>query len=336
MEFNFPAIPKSKIYGEQFTPEQEALMHYFDAGKLTSDDEKILQECLNFYADVFKYLKSLPLSSFNEEDAKIVWEYLKQAFNTKWVVQNDIDFKIIFRVTIVKDAFLEKDKIRDPKYLHNPPLEINIKNGVYNRGNSPNSTMFYASFYENVAIRETKPQKGDRIIITIWENRSGKPFVSFPISHASIENNEGVLKATNAFKKKMENHHPLFVEHFRIHLDFLASEFVKDKEVVSEKKYEYLFSAFFSEFTLSEKNPQDPSPDYDFIIYPSVAFKHQEDNICIKPDSINKLRPAYLREFYVEETYCDKPLTLEDAPVKLKLLRDATWIEPELIIWNDE
>jgi hypothetical protein len=111
---------------------------------------------------------------------------------------------------------------------------------------------------------------------------------------------------------------------------------VKDVQIVSPKKYEYLFSAFFSEFILSENKVGDPIPNFDFIIYPSVAFKHLEDNIFIPLRSIPRIAPVYLQEFIVLETNYDKELSREDPPLELKLLRDSDWIEDDLIIWNDE
>lgn len=336
MIFNFPEIPQSKIFKDLFTAEQSALNNYITNSKFSSEEENIFQECIGFYKKAFKYLKSLPLTDFTPEDAQKVWNYLDDVFNFKLIIDNNGNFEVVFRVTNVRNTFLEKGKVRHPKYLYNPPLALNKERGIYNRCNSPNSTAFYAAFYENVALRETKPQKGERIIMTTWKNINGSPFVTYPISHALIANNSGNDKATEAFEKFMEKHHPLFREHFKIILEFISSEMVKDKEVLSEKKYEYLFSAYFSEHILKENNPKDPTPNFDYIIYPSVAYKHLEDNICVPERTLHRLKPVYLQEFEVLETYYDKPLSLTDAPAELKLLREATWITEDLIIWEDE
>lgn len=336
MTFNFPAIPQSKVFGEKFTPEQEALDNYYTNFKFSDADELIMKECIEFYKVAFTYLKSLPLTDFNEEDVKTVWKYLDNVFNFKIVIHNDIKFNVVFRVTILHDKFREKGKVRNPKFLYNPPLNVNKERGIYNRCNSPNSTIFYAAFDENVALRETKPQKNDLIILSHWKNKTQGSFISYPISNATITNNIGNTKATNALEKSMENRHPLLKEHSKLILDFLASEFVKDKEVTSEKKYEYLFSAYFSEHILKENNPKDPTPNIDFIIYPSVAYKHFEDNICVPERTLHRLEPFYLQEFQVIETHYEKPLTLQEFPADLKLIREATWITKDQIIWEDE
>jgi acid stress-induced BolA-like protein IbaG/YrbA len=336
MTFNFPSIPQSKIFNDLLTSEQKALDSYIKNLKFTSDEENIIQECIEFYKEAFKYLKSLPLSQFTEDDAKKVRDYLDNVFNFKLIVDNDGNFEVVFRVTVVSEKFREKGKVRNPKYLYNPPLLINQARGIYNRCNSPNSTVFYAAFYENVALRETKPQKGDIIIMTVWKNTNGSNFLTYPISHALITSNPGNDKATKAFEMTMKNHHRLFSDHFKTILEFISSEFVKDKEVLSEGKYEYFFSAYFSEHILKENNPKDPEPDFDFIVYPSVAYKHLEDNICVPERTLHRLKPIHLKEFEVLETYYDHPLSLEDIPADLKLIREATWITDDLIIWEDE
>jgi len=336
MTFNFPDIPQSKVFSDLLTQEQKALDNYLKQYKFTDNEEAIIQECINFYKKAFAYLKSLPLTDFDKGDAKIVWDYLKKVFNFKIIVDNSVNFEVVFRVTIVNEKFRDKGKVRDSKYLYNPPLKINQDRGIYNRCNSPNSTAFYAAFYENVALRETKPQKGDLIIMTTWKNITGNVFNSYPISNALIANNIGNTKATIAFEKMMENHHPLFKEHFKTILEFISSEFVKDKEVVSENKYEYLYSAFFSEHILQENHPDDPEPNFDFIIYPSVAYKHFEDNICVSERTLHRLVPVHLQEFEILETYYDKPLSLDDLPADLRLIREATRITKDIIIWEDE
>lgn len=336
MTFNFPDIPKSKVFNDDLTLEQKALDNYIKNNKFEDKEKIIIQECIAFYKKAFFYLKSLPLSDFNVKEAKDVWNYLKNVFNFKIVIENDNNFNEAYRVTIVREKYLEKGKVRNPKYLYNPSLKINQERGIYNRCNSPNSTAFYASFHKNVALRETKPKKGDIIIISTWKNQSGCSFTSYPISNALITNNIGNSKATEAFEQMMRKHHPLFREHFEIILKFISSEFVKDDEVISEKKYEYLYSAFFSEHILKENNPKDSTPSFDFIVYPSVAYKHFEDNICIPERTLHRLKPIYLQEFEVIETYYDKPLSLVDPPADLRLIREATWITDDIIIWEDE
>ena len=54
----------------------------------------------------------------------------------------------------MKESFLEDGKVRDPKYIMHPPVEVLQAFGLYNRASSPNLTVFYASFHETVALHE--------------------------------------------------------------------------------------------------------------------------------------------------------------------------------------
>jgi len=336
MNFDFPLIPDIKIYGEKATPEQDALINYIIHNKFVNGEEKIVKEAVEFYKSVFKYLKSINLSTLEEADMNKIWKYLNATFNFNLIFQDDLRFEILFRVTRVNESFLENDKVRKTKYLYNPPVELNHEKGIFNRCNSPNTSAFYSSFIENVALRETKPDKGQGIILTTWQNISGKLFVYYPVSHAPIINNHPNNRATIAFNKKFQNHHPTFTEYQKLILEFIASEIVKDSEVISEKKYEYIFSAFFCEKILTKRNPKDPTSHFDMILYPSVAYNHEQDNACILPNSLTNLRPIYLREFRILDTYYNQPVTLTKLPLKLQLLRETTCIYEDKIVWNDD
>jgi hypothetical protein len=330
----FPELPSQKMFGEQTTPEQDTLMYYFQNGTFLHNHESIISECTNFYRESFKFLRSIPLSTCTLEEIHLIKDFLKSVYQFQIIMQNDIQFRIVFRVTAIRDEFLEEGKVRKTRFLNNPPVEILQELNRYGRCNSPDFSVFYCSFYENVAIRESMPPAGAKIILTIWENCSGEKFVSFPISNSGITHNEGCLKATEAFEKQFAPHHPLFRDFFWQHLNFLAEEFIKSDKVVSSNKFEYLYSAFFSEF-IFKNNPRDSSANFDMILYPSVAFEHYEDNACISPHSMHKLRPVFAREFEIQETYYQHSVAKNIPPVKMKEIRHSTSIT-DTITWNDD
>lgn len=70
MTFDFPDIPQSKVFKDLLTSEQTALDNYIKNSKFTQDEEKTIQECIDFYKKAFDYLKSLPLTDFTADDAK--------------------------------------------------------------------------------------------------------------------------------------------------------------------------------------------------------------------------------------------------------------------------
>ena len=336
MIFNLTDIPKSKRYVDDMTPEQHVIMKCINREKLTKEDESVLQESIDFYKNTFPKLKEVNLEVITKEEVLELKEYLDKIFNFNITISNDIHFEILFRVSFVRPEFTEKGKVRNPDFLKYPPIDVVKKKGVYNRANTDNKTVFYGSFYENVAIRETKPDVGDRIIISTWKNISGKPFNSYPITNSEIDN-EGVQKSTQAFKETKEANNPLFGEIMDLTLAFLASEFVKDSEIKSEKRFEYLYSAYFADKILTPFIEGDPTPNLDFIIYPSVAWKHEHENVAITPNAVeNKLKLIKLIEYDVVETYYDSILEKDEMPVKLKYIREADWIEKDLIIWEDE
>lgn len=336
MIFDLPDIPNSKKYIDDMTPEQHVILKCINQEKLENFDEAILNESIVFYKEVFPKLKAIDLSGITEEQTNSLTEYLSKVFNFNITISNNIHFKILFRVSFVRENFREKGKVRNPSYLHHPPLKVVQNNGVYNRANTDKKTVFYASFYENVAIRETKPEVGDKIIISTWKNISGKPFNSYPITNSNI-NNSGVQKATKAFKEAKDFNNPLLGEILDLNLAFLAGEFVKDSEVINDKRFEYLYSAYFADRILSPFKEGVLTPNIDCIIYPSVAWKHQHENLAIIPDSVEgKLKLIGAVEYEVEETYFSKKLQKDEMPVKLKLIREADWIEDDLIIWEDE
>lgn len=336
MIFSLPEISNSKQYIGKMTPEQRAINKCITSELLTEFDVLTLKESIEFYKLVFPKLKEIDLSIITLEQVAVLKVYLNKVFNFILTISNDIDFRFLFRVSIIRENFLEKGKVRNSSFLGYPPLDIIKKNGVFNRANSNEKTAFYASFFENVALRETKPQKGERIIISRWENITGKPFSSYPISNSPIKN-IGVQKATQAFNKTKKANNPLFAEIMDLVIGFLASEFVKDCEIRNPFKYEYLYSAFFADQILTPRNENETISDTDFIIYPSVAWKHKQDNVVIPPFIVNeKLKLVKAVEYIVEETFYEKELQKDEMQARLKFIRDSTWFEDDLIIWEDE
>ncbi|MBA3680491.1 MAG: hypothetical protein H0W73_04910 [Bacteroidetes bacterium] len=336
-KYNLPPVPACKIYHAdmQTNPEQDVILKCINPEKITPEEEEVLKDAVTFYKEAFPALKAINLSVLSFEDAENLKKYLEAVFNFNLMVFNNIHFEVVFRISIVKDSFREKGKVRDPKFLRYPDLKIVQDSRLYNRANTCDTTVFYASFLENVALRETKPEKGQTIILSIWKNKTGKPFNSYPITNAKIKN-EGIEKANKAFEETKTMNHPLFAEIMDLNLAFLASEFVKECPINNPNRLEYFYSAFFADRILSPLREDDPIADYDFIIYPSVAWKHREENIAMTTTALNnKMLLVQAKEFEVLETYYDQDLPTEVCPAKLRFIREANWFEKDLIIWDE-
>ena len=336
-KYGLPEVPPCKIYHSnmQTNPEQDAILKCLELKTLSTEEESNLKEAISFYKEVFPALQAIELSTLTYEEAEEIKQYLSKVINFNLMVFNDVNFEVIFRISIIKESFRIKGKVRDPKYLRYPDLNIIKESKVYNRANTCDTTVFYASFLENVALRETKPQKGQKIILSIWKNKTGKPFSSYPITNASV-NNQWIQKSTKAFKETKEANHPLFAEIMDLNLSFLASEFIKDCRITNQYRLEYLYSAYFAERILSPLREDDPVADFDFIIYPSVAWKHREENIAMTTTAFSRLELVLAKEYEVQETFYHLELPIETCPAKLKFIRAANWFEKDLIIWEDE
>lgn len=343
MKFNFPKAPSSKIYGARTTPEQDVIMKLIAEQEIDTNEEKILKEAFEFYQEAFKSLKAINLSAIEEKDLKEIFSFLRVVFNMKLTIQNKINFYSLYRVTLVKDLFLENGKVRNIKYLKNPPLDIVKKNGVYGRANSPKSTIFYCAFHPGVAVLEMKPEINDKIIIAEWVNENAQDFISYPISNNKTIKNESLELATKAFQERMTYNHPLFAKILDSYLDFLSSEFVKDSQIVHPKKYEYIFSAYFADMILDNSfepidHPIEPIKHYDCLIYPSIAVGFKSENLAILPISLKKIKLVKLQEILVKETFYNNLDLINDTvlPVAGEILRTATEFDEERIIWNDD
>ena len=325
-----------KIKNDEMTIEQIILFKLMFNERLSNIETQIFEDALIFYKKTLPQLKKINLSKISDKEVDKLKKYLDIIFNYGIYASNDLHFDFTFRVLIVKEEFTEKGKVRTPKFLTHPTLDLVKKWKVYNRANSFDSIVFYSSSYENVAIRETKPKKGDFIIISVWRNISGKPFNSYPISNSKV-NNFGSVKAAKGLEKLTNTYHPLLKKFLNVHIDFLSSEYVKDIDIKSKNKYEYFFSAYFSDKILVPFEKKGDMNNFDCIIYPSIAWKHKHDNIAVAPQSvITKLKIVKATEYKVLETYYEKELRFDEMPVKLEFIRDTYEITDDLIIWEDE
>jgi len=337
---DFLNIPPAKIYKEEMTPEQQVTFKLVHGQKISEEDEAILQEAIEFYELAYPALKSIDLSSITDDEALEVMKFMKSVFNMEIMVQNKITFEDSYRVSFLKDAFLEKDKVRNLGFLKHPPVEVNKAQGVYGRANSPNSTLFYCASHPDVAILETKPKVGDRIIIGHWKHDPKEKFVTYPLMNEKHVKTEELLKARSKFEERMTYNHPLFAKIMDLLLEFICSEFVKDSPVVSPKRYEYLYSAYFADQILDNSFEPVPHPveelaHYDALIYPSITSKYETENLAVLPESVKKLIPYQFIDCIVVSEDASE-LDGDRIPVTVKVLRRSYWIENELIIWKDD
>ncbi|MCE7070592.1 RES domain-containing protein [Dyadobacter sp. CY327] len=287
----------------------------------------------------YKFLKNIELSAITVNEEKRIKDFLGEILLFVGILQEPLYFKYLYRITTVRDIFLDGDKVRNPDFISYPPLSVVKSNGFYGRANTPDSTVLYCSFHPNIALLEIKPKVGERIIISQWEKENNDPFISSPILNSSITANEGVLKTFKSFEKMMKNQNSLFKRITSLYFEFIAHEFVKDIAISSKKRFEYLFSAYISDMVLRNRYAVgDSIPHYDCIIYPSIAAKHRTDNVAICQESVKKIKPVFMEDCVVMETRYDN-LDMH-APDKSiisgRILKSSDVIEKDSIIWNDD
>lgn len=337
---DFPVIPSAKTYQEEMTPEQQVTFKLVQGQKINEDEEAILLEAIEFYDKAYPALKSVDLSSITDNEAQEIMKFMKSVFNMKITVQNKITFEDTYRVSLVKDTFLDKGKVRNLGFLRHPPIELNKAQGAYGRANSPCSTLFYCASHPDVAILETKPKIGDRIILGHWKHDPKEKFVTYPLMNEKKVKTEQLVKAKGKFEERMSYNHPLFAKIMDLLLEFICSEFVKDIPVTSPKRYEYLYSAYFADEILDNSFDPVPHPTeelahYDALIYPSIASKYETENLAILPESVKKLTPHHFTDCVVENLNASE-LDGEQIPVTVKVLRRSYYIEGDLVLWEDD
>ncbi|MEO5643968.1 MAG: hypothetical protein ABIQ40_20320 [Bacteroidia bacterium] len=337
IKYNLPPIPACKIcYSDKRNPEIDAIFKCQNDELLTIEDEIALKEAIEFYRKLFPALKAINLSALDIDEVIGIQKYLDKAIDFSLLVRNDMTFNMIYRITCVDESFREKGKVRDLKYLKYPSVDIVKKQKRYNRANTFNKTVFYAASNWHIALLEIKPKPNQKIIMSVWKPKTDELFNSYPISNTTVDN-DSVKIATDELQKHVETSHPLWTEILDLLLAFLGSEFVKDCKTVHPNRFEYLFSAYFSDIILGPIISDEPEANCDLIRYPSIAWNHKLDNIAMSPYCLdNKVMIHHAIEYEVEETYYEMNLPLEETPAALKFIREAKWFDDDLIIWEDE
>ena len=338
---NLPKIPDCKKWNGNTTPEQDILMKIQKGQQVTKEEIDILDCAYNFYEQAFEAMKAVNLSELNHEQADILKQYLKDVINLELIFQNPVTIGLVFRMTWVAKYNEEDGKVRNPKFLSFPPLEIVKANKKLSRANTNESTCLYLAETAQVAVFECKPNQGDRIIISGWTTVEEKPLIMYPINSPQ-KVNLGVLKATDALDKHLYDSNQYFSRMIKVIQNFIGSEFIKDVVKTNEWRYEYLYSAYFadkvmnSEITVLDENNSPVLGQYDGIIYPSIATRYNYDNIAVRETSVAKLKPIFCHEYLVKKTgYENFNGTANHLPFEGDLIRESKSID-DCIHWNDD
>lgn len=344
---NLPEIPDCRKWTGNSTPEQDVFIKLMNGHKLDPSDIEILDCGYTFLEQLVAELKLIDATTLNEEDVPILKEYLRQIFNMSQNLQNVIDVGMLHRMIWVRDFNEEDGKIRNSKFLSNTPVEIVRNNGWYGRANSNNSTCLYLAESAQTAVFECKPEVGDRIVLIAWRPKEsigekGEYFnqiTCYPINSVD-QINDWVNHASNGLQKALKHGNPYVTRIIKLTQEFIGHEFTKDVPILSDKKYEYFFSAYFADLIWKSEDVADEKiglREYDGISYPSVANSYRYQNIALRESSVSKFEPFYCEEMIVEKTGYEFFDGEEDhLPIEARSIRKSVEFTEDRIVWDDD
>ncbi len=250
---DLPEIPKSKLWlpnGKE-TVEHIISKKLFLNQEINNDEKEIISELSLFYGILYKTLQDLDYSDFNNKDFENFKNYIFYAFNYILLFKNNLTIYKLYRVVINENVSGSKKPLTKKCFLTYPPEHIVKKRNIYNRANTPKTTIFYGSETIDTALNEIKPKIGDIISVGEWKPLNPNiEFISYPISHTEkgYGVNEHSTNALNGFYELEICKNEMLKSFLEPYLYILGYEFSKP----IKHHYEYYLSSIFSESILKK------------------------------------------------------------------------------------
>jgi len=187
------------------------------------------------------------------------------------------------RIVINKYVNEGKNNARLTNYsqIKYPPLSKE-KQLNYNRASMKGQSVFYAGFGMLATTLETQPELGDVITTSKWRQKGNTSLFHFPIFYKK----DSCIRAEyesdwEYFNEILKSLHPSVSGVTEELLHFMAELFTKN--IDKSDKREYLFSALFSRYYLtnSKSNVQ-------CLYYPSVPSDFVSSNLACLPATLDK------------------------------------------------
>lgn len=219
-----------------------------------------------------------------------------------------------------------------------PTLDVVKFLNKYNRANTPDFNLFYATDSFDSALLELKPGSGEHVSIGIWVPKTGKTTLAgYPLTHnpMAVQVNRDAQKGYLAFENLKNHNHPLLMNLMETIFSFFNDEFAKQ----TDNHLEYFYSAKFAERILKVLHLNEDWK-YECIVYPSVGNKYTVDNFAILPETIDeKFKLEKVIQFKIIETnYNSIPPRNhpeEVTVVKYNSFEKTDWIDKDgYIVWD--
>lgn len=186
------------------------------------------------------------------------------------------------RLVINKDVVGDNKNRRlvDYTQIKYPPKSIEKFLG-YNRASMKGQSVFYGGYGQLATALETRPKIGDVITTSKWMQKQHMPLKYFPVFYkqevamASEFKNDWV-----EYIDFIESLDPNLSKVLLELLAFITEVFIKP--VNKDNKVEYLFSALFSHYYLTNKNS-----NIQCLYYPSVPIGFASSNIACLPETLD-------------------------------------------------
>jgi hypothetical protein len=337
---DFPEIPSPKQWNnEGITQEQIITNKLIHDEDISLEERSALQECINFYKILIPKLRSLIISKLDENEIKQFLLYYDYVFNYITCHSNDLYIPRLYRLVDNESVLHKREKIRYQKFLSYPPKSLVKKQNIYNRANTPDFNLFYATDSIDNSLLEIKPANGKLVTVGVWIPKQGNEvkLISYPISHnpyiAKI--NPNVRKGYFAFQTLKKRKDPLLSDFMEVMFSFISEEFAKP----IKNPRDYFLSARFSESIFQLEKRTNPDFNYDCIIYPSLENRFQVENVAIRPDIIDsKFKLEKVIDFEIVSTHYDRvpPRNSQEeiTVAKIKNRDETDWIENDgYIVW---
>lgn len=188
--------------------------------------------------------------------------------------------KEIQRVTINRRILRRNARLHNISYLKYPPAQF----AGYGRCNVKNQSVLYAGFDYVTILSELKPEVGDLITISYWENKAEHPMrCNTIVGHQPAGDviNPMTFRARSAIEREINKYPPNLRSLFTAQIEFLADAF--SRRVAPRPVINYLFSAYFASKLLG------PEMNFDAINYASVQQRLSLNNIAIRADVFDRL-----------------------------------------------
>lgn len=250
---------------------------------------------------MLNHLWVLVQDGIQESTKDYVLRVLNEVIDFHSFLIHKAQFPVLHRLTINKKIVGFNKRIVDIGQLKYPPSKL-VKS--YGRCNSPGQSVLYASNGMLMILSEMRPERGDLITISTWENTYNSELTFAPIFMNQPP--DGTFNETSYnYSKQFDSLVKGFPPNIQLKAKMLA-QFIADVFSMrfrhNSNDVNYVVSAYFSDIILNKYY----DGAVDAIFYPSVQQNLAFENLAIKPEIFDaSYKLASVKEAVIVKTPSD-------------------------------